>query len=388
MQTTNTNQMFSNQMTDLKKLIAYIHEKHKKNRTLPHISWLEMTRFVVDIVSKDRTIMVHMLLRQILVKDPGDIEQYTVIFLFIVLYNKRDIHSIRWFHFCCNFAMSVLARAIAIRFLRNMNYIPDSNLKKMVIREEARVCLEKLWIRLDEFRPCTALYMGQGYPKEKDHAIFCLQHKGTHHEHRTSEEVYGVPLLIAYVSEIPRLWGIHDVWSGEFESDDCTQEMPTQEMYEKFYTEIDSYMKAIDNSTHALYTTLDRLLKQYDVNIDSQYVAYRGVCCFCLQKTKINSQTQIGDANVPNLTLYSNRLICYECQEKSSVLFREDPVEKFSPPVRNKDECVICMAAPQTIILDPCHHQRFCKPCAQRIYSELKRCPLCRADIAKLIIPK
>lgn len=387
-QTTDTNQMFSNQIVDLKKLLVYIHEKHKKNRTLPHISWLEMTRLVVDILSKDRTIMMHMLLRQVLVKDPGDIEQYSVIFLFTILYNKRDIHSIRWFHFCLNFAMSVLARAIAIRFHRNMNYIPDSNLKNMVIREEARVCLEKFWTRLDKFRPCTALYMGRGHPKEKDHPVFCFQHKGTHHEHRTSEEVYGVPLLDTYFLEVSRLWSIHDVWSGEFESDDLTQETPTLEMHEKFYTEIDSYMKAIKNSEHALYTTLDCLFKQYEVNIDAQYVNYRGVCCFCLQKTKLNSQTQIRDANVPNLTLYSHRVICYECQEKRSVLLRGDSVEKLSTPVINKDKCVICMTAPQTIMLDPCHHQRFCKPCAEKIHSEFKRCPLCRADITKLIIPK
>ncbi len=162
-----------------------------------------------------------------------------------------------------------------------------------------------------------------------------------------------------------------------FESDDLRQETPTQEMHEKFYTEIDSYMKAIQNSAHTLYTTLDRLFKQYDVNIDSQYVNYGGVCCFCLQKTKLNSQTRIRDGNVLNLTLYSNRVICYECQEKRLVLLREDSVEKFSSPVRKKDECVICMA-----------HQRFCKPCAEKIHSEFKRCPLCRADIAKLIILK
>jgi hypothetical protein len=385
---TNTNQMFSNQMSDLKKLITYIHEKHKKTRTLPHISWLEITRLVIDIVSKDRTIMMHMLLRQVLVKDPGDIEQNTVIFLFTILYNKRDIHSTRWFHFCCNFAMSVLARAIAIRFLRNMNYVPDSNLKSMTIREEARVCLKKLWIQLDKFRPCTALYMGKGYPKENDHPVFCLQHKGTHHEHRTSEEVHGIPLLAAYFLEIPRLSSIHDVWSGEFESDNLTQETPIQEMYEKFYTEINSYMKAINNSAHGLYTTLDRLLKQYDVNIDCQYATYHGACCFCLQKTKLNNQTPMRDANVPNLTLYRNRVICYECQEKRSVLLRKDPVEKLSPPVRNRDDCVICMTAPQTIMLEPCYHQRFCRPCADKIYREFRRCPLCRADITKLIIPK
>lgn len=382
------NKRFTNQMTDLKNLLTHIQKKHNKERSLPHISWLEITKLVVEIVSKDRTIMMHMLLRQVLVKDPGAIEENTVMFLFNILYNKRDIHSTRWFHFCRNFAMSVLARGIAIRFLHHMKYIPDSNLKNMTIREEARVCLEKLWEHLDEFRPCTALYMGKGYSKETDYPIFCLQHKGIHQEHRTSKLVYGVPLVITRLLNIPRLWSVYDVWNGAFESDDSNQGAPSQEIYEKFYHEICTYMEAINNCPDALYRTLDRLLKQYEVNITSQSVTYRGTCCFCFQKQKRNRQAQIRNTNVPNSIVSSNSVICYECQEKMSVLLRDNSVEILLPPAQNKDECVICMGAPKLMMFEPCYHQHFCKPCAEKVYTQFKRCPLCRVDITKVITPK
>lgn len=148
--TTNTNemsnptQMFSNQIIDLKKLIIHVYRKHQNERTLPHISWLDIISLAIDIISKNRTVMMHMLLRQVLVKDPGDIEKNTVMFLFTILYKKIDIHTPRWFHFCRTFALHVLARAIAIRFKTDMKFIPDSNMKNMTIKEEARVCLEKL----------------------------------------------------------------------------------------------------------------------------------------------------------------------------------------------------------------------------------------------------
>jgi hypothetical protein len=385
---TNMNEMFQKQLTDLKNLLTCIYKNHKKERTLPHIAWLDITRHVVDIVSNDGTVMMHMLLRQVLVKDPGNIELNTALFLFNILYKKRDIHSIRWFRFCRNFTISILARAIAIRFLHSMKYIPKSNLKNMIIREEARVCLEKLWACLDELRPCTALYMGQGYPTEENYPVFCLQHKGVHHEHRTSIEVHGIPLFSTSFLKIPRLGSTHDVWSGEFEYDDLNQDKPSQEIQDKFFVEICSYIEEIDNSADALYITLDRLLNQYDVNIDRRCVINCGTCCFCFQTTKLNRQTQMNNANASNVVPYCNSAICFECHDKRSTLLRENPVQRLLPPEDNKDKCVICMDAPKLIMLDPCYHQHFCKPCAERIYEQLRQCPLCRVNIVKLITPK
>ena len=221
--------------------------------------------------------------------------------------------------------------------------------------------------------------MGEGYPTDKNHLVFCYQHKGTHNEHRTSEEVCGVPLLRASFLKIPRTWNVYDVWSGDFEPGNDSQVILTEELHTKFYTEICSYTTALNNSTDALYTSLNRLLNQYDVNIDQPYINYCHACCFCLRK--INS-------NDPYDTQFHNSPICQDCQTKRSVLLRPERVEKLLPPTDNENECVICMAAPRIIIFAPCHHQRFCKKCADRIYREFKKCPLCRTNITQMITPR
>ena len=373
------NQMFSNQIIGLKKLIVHVYKNHQKERTLPHISWLDIISLVIDIISKNRTIMMHMLLRQVLVKDPGDIEKNTLMFLFTILYKKRDIHTPRWFHFCRTFVVHVLARAIAIRFKNDMKFIPDSNMKNMTIKEEARICLEKLWTWLDEFRPCVALYMGEGYPTEKDHPVFCYQHKGTHQEHRTSEEVHGVPLLHVKFLKIPGLWSVHDVWSGQFEPGNDSEEVPTEQMHTNFYTDICAYITAFNNSTNALDTSLDRLLHQYDINIDQTDGNYCHACCFCLRQMNSNSSYDV---------LFHKSPICRDCKTRRSVLLRPERVEKLLPPPDDENECVICMAAPRIIMFAPCHHQRFCKKCADRIYEQFKKCPLCRTNITQVITPR
>ena len=52
---------------------------------MPYSSWLYITYGVLSNFAKDHTIMVHTLLRLQFVKDPGDIEKSTVMFLFGIL---------------------------------------------------------------------------------------------------------------------------------------------------------------------------------------------------------------------------------------------------------------------------------------------------------------
>lgn len=44
-------------------------------------------------------------------------------------------------------------------------------------------------------------------------------------------------------------------------------------------------------------------------------------------------------------------------------------------------ECVVCLDAPSTVLLNPCGHAQFCGKCA----SVLKICPVCRSNVLSVI---
>ncbi|CAF3665341.1 unnamed protein product [Rotaria socialis] len=275
-QTVASNTCFTSQIDELNALLAKIQNKHME-RCMPHSKWLELTKLILDIVSDGKAVMMHTLLRQVIVKDPGDIEKITIRLLFNILYNIIDIHSIHWFCFCRKFAMQMLARTIAIRLVSNASFINQNHIQEIVTREECRLCLEKMWQWLDEFYPCDALYMGSGYVEKQNRPVFCFQHKGSHHEHRTSEEASGVPLLSISIIKIRRFWNIYDTWQGGFETNNKTSQTLTEDIHRKFFEKTKSYLNAIRNSEHALYTTFNELLEQVgpkvlpyptDTNID------------------------------------------------------------------------------------------------------------------------
>ena len=45
--------------------------------------------------------------------------------------------------------------------------------------------------------------------------------------------------------------------------------------------------------------------------------------------------------------------------------------------------CKVCLSAESNTIFRPCHHITCCKPCAQRLVSEV--CPVCRAPISEVL---
>lgn len=48
---------------------------------------------------------------------------------------------------------------------------------------------------------------------------------------------------------------------------------------------------------------------------------------------------------------------------------------------RRRPWCIVCMASPQEVALDPCGHMSMCHTCA----NEVKECPLCRGPIQKIL---
>ncbi|CAF4680056.1 unnamed protein product, partial [Rotaria sp. Silwood2] len=182
----NNNEHFNKQVNELQNLLTTTSEQHQ-GRLLPRLPWLLLTRKISQKLSKDEPINMHMILKDILIQEKTLDEDDILSFLFRKLYEQQNIHSIRWFHYCRDFAIEVLARFIAYR-LRRHNFEGFNDL----VKKECEDRLNDLWKLLDEYRPCEALYMGRGYVKEKDHPVFCYQHKGAHDTmHQTSEVVHG-----------------------------------------------------------------------------------------------------------------------------------------------------------------------------------------------------
>ena len=127
----------------------------------------------------------------VMLKEMDSTEDRTIMFLFRRLYERKNIHCTRWFHFCRKFAISVLARSTAFRLFHNKANVPD-----FVLQPECRKRLKELWELLDDYRPCEAMYMGKGYGEGKKAVVYCFQHKAAHEtEHQTSLEVYGATWL-------------------------------------------------------------------------------------------------------------------------------------------------------------------------------------------------
>jgi hypothetical protein len=110
----NTSDKFDEQVLVLRKLFICICEQHH-NHLLPHLLWLLLTQQVIKKLSKNEIIMKHMVLQDVLVKEKGEDEDFIMLFLFRRLYERRNVHSTRWFHYCRLFAMNVLACSTAIR---------------------------------------------------------------------------------------------------------------------------------------------------------------------------------------------------------------------------------------------------------------------------------
>eukprot|EP00812_Abedinium_dasypus_P007283 NODE_1926_length_1033_cov_236.745399.p1 GENE.NODE_1926_length_1033_cov_236.745399~~NODE_1926_length_1033_cov_236.745399.p1 ORF type:complete len:231 (+),score=35.03 NODE_1926_length_1033_cov_236.745399:3-695(+) len=60
---------------------------------------------------------------------------------------------------------------------------------------------------------------------------------------------------------------------------------------------------------------------------------------------------------------------------------RQSPPRRHRAPRQQQAWCVVCMACPQEIAIDPCGHLSMCHNCA----SAVKDCPVCRGPIVKLL---
>jgi len=67
---------------------------------------------------------------------------------------------------------------------------------------------------------------------------------------------------------------------------------------------------------------------------------------------------------------------------------RQDAAVTSEPATRAFDDCCeVCLINrkdPRAALV-PCGHQRFCESCAEMVHQRGDRCPLCRADITRIL---
>ncbi|XP_027709747.1 E3 ubiquitin-protein ligase NEURL3 [Vombatus ursinus] len=63
-------------------------------------------------------------------------------------------------------------------------------------------------------------------------------------------------------------------------------------------------------------------------------------------------------------------------------MFRDEPYEiSFCLPARDGEECSVCLYHVKNTWLLPCHHTVLCYCCANRIFRDTAKCPICRCKI-------
>jgi hypothetical protein len=367
----NSNQIFDTQVTALRKLLISINTEHQ-SRLLPYYPWLLLTQNIIKKLSNDEIVNVQISLKDALMKKKHEKEDDIILDLFHRLYGSKNICSTRWFLHCRRFAMDVLARFTALRF----PYYEHVRFHEM-IENECKTRLKDLWKTLDEYRPCEALYMGEGHVKEKNRPVFCYQSKGSHkrmNQHQTSEVVYGASWWQALFERFLR--PTIDKWNGPFETSDTTSNNPSDDMYKMLIQTTKAYLKELKNSPLGNYLTFKRLLKKWNVNLEFEDSDYNGLCYCCLGLVTSNENSEGTFTSI----------ICFKCHEDRLQCTQDESIvkeEELSSTIE-KDECVICMSSKREVLFDPCFHYYFCQACAKTIKDKFKSCPVCKREVKNI----
>ena len=262
--TDNVNRYFDIQVDTLQKLLTKLCT-HNQQKLLPEIPWLLLTRKVIEKLSEGEPIMMDTMLHNIFVGEQADAENSIILFLFRKLYEKRNIHSIQWFNHCRDFALDVLARSIAMR----CSFVTFSSFTEF-IKQECEKRLNELWKKIDEYRPCEALYMGRGYVKERNRPVFCYQHMAAHGKtHQTSEVVHGSSWWKALVEYVVQ-WPTIDMWNGSFDRKDASSNTPGQALCEKLVKTTNDFLIELKKDANSVTLTFRRLLHKWNVPIEPE----------------------------------------------------------------------------------------------------------------------
>ena len=369
---TYSNTKFDEHIVEFRKLLVVLCNRHQNN-LLPRFAWLQLTRQITQNLSDGKPIKMHIILEDVFMKKHGESENIITLYFFRRLYEKNSICSTRWFHYCREFAMNVLARSIALR-------LPKFECEKLKVltEKECKNRLNELWKFLDPYRPCEALYMGRGQAKDRNHPVFCYQYKGesgTIHEHQTSEVVFGATWFQRAIRRLGVERPTKDRWVGPFQSSDTTSDNPDNIIYKKLLDMTSKYLNQLRTDPKCIYSTFNELLQKCGMNIDkcSNYIN----TCFCCSNSILNED---------HAGFIRTSIICSSCFEGISEYPRNDHVETATVPLLpvDENECAICMSSRREVMFFPCGHYRYCKSCAEKIFKEFKICSVCKQSVERI----
>ncbi|CAF2080008.1 unnamed protein product [Rotaria magnacalcarata] len=351
--------IFNEQITELKQKFSDIYTEHRK-RLITHPQWLFLLERVLEIVSHGHSVSMHNLLAEI--TETGEEYEQIAKKLFLSIYSQKSVHSVSWYKNCRLFAMKVLARSLAVKFLKQEDII-----SRRVIHDQCAEKLVILWKILDEFTPCEAAYpnhraLGTSTP------ITCFQHKGAHSKHRTSE-LFGGNRFLTFLGQT--LFSV--VWEGNFESSE--PETPSESVFDQFTSMTMDYLKSLKESKEARYVSLKNLLEEYRVEEKMIGALPARMCPCCLEKRLF------GRFPIRRIVLYERTPFCRRCTNEIDELSWAEPFKTES----NKEHCVRCKTAKRDHCLLPCGHRGFCLECATRIQTESGVCLKCNRKVESVL---
>lgn len=369
--TTNIDQNFNEQMEKLKKLLI-ASRTHQQKNLLPELPWLLLARQVIQKLVLNETIVLDLMLHDLFMEKQGEEGDEMITFLFRSLYGKETIHSIRWFNHCHDFALEVLARSIAMR----CTHYEFEGIAEL-ISNECHKRLTELWPKIDQYRPCEALYMGKGYVKQQDRPVFCYQHKGHHgNKHKTSEKVRQANWLKALFT-----WSTVDTWDGSFYNKNGSSDKPERSIYDKLVQTTNDFLKEFKINNKGKYTTFNQLLQKWRIDVEFKLLIGRKVCACCLEP-------MVADGKI---YIFQKSLVCAVCREELKLCQVNPPSRSgVSSPTSmdEENECKICMAAPRRVLFTPCNHFHYCETCAKEIFEKYQKCAICKQSVKSIVEPK
>ncbi|CAF1365018.1 unnamed protein product [Adineta ricciae] len=402
-------QIFDTQLADLKALFTSVRDLNFQ-RMLTHAQWLYLLKRVLEIVQRGHSVSLHTLLNEIVGRDDNETIQMTVCG-FLFRYNQRPIHSPQWFADCSQFAIRILAHCLAAKA-----YGQRELMSERIIHEQCENALALLDNRLDEFRPCEAVYTGKGRSsknKDSKFVIYCYQHKGAHEDiHRTCQSVYGLSNWKDFLG-----WPSTDVWPGSFVSSTDvieTNDNRSEDTINDLSRMVRERMLAFRQNPKTIIWMFTDLFRDCQENNLSE--VFRHVC-FCAPKSAailspLSSQEQsilaaerrflVRKRILQQQLRMMNRFLlqgrfgfgkCAICWHELNDAWTLTPAvasalstTSSSPPPpqvsRVQTECAICFREERDFLFVPCGHRGFCERCADTLLSQNDKCPICRTLIA------
>jgi len=288
---------------------------------------------------------------------------------FKYLYTRTRTSSVVWFCYCHSMTMNFLSYTLAAELILEKIKPDKENISPIV-----KYILNPLFRTLFGLKPCSAIYKGIGYAKDKS-TVYCYRSKNEHKKHRTSKRVYGVSKLSPLMNR-----SIFDYWQGDFDSSETCNKKPTEKDENNVVGLTRDHMLhffMFENDTSHMFNEVANFLHYCNIDLtDTKFNVKnhtsRSYCICC-----IHNNIQEEKVNVYG--------VCHRCKVKL-VEYDSRNLEALPLPTAHisyaaPNNCVICVMNDCNYCLLPCGHRAYCETCADRMVKTFKQCAICFCQV-------